>query len=259
MKKEMRHQMILEFLKQEKSLSVQELAFRLQVSPATVRSDLNLLAGQKKLIRTHGGAVYPSLGLQKSITIPVPHPQKIANLELKESIAMEAVKLISENDTIFIGCGSTFYVFAKYLNTFKNLKVVTTNLNVAYELASGSHSVYFIGGELMELDGIYYTGGPKIPYELEKVYVNKAFIGVSGIDLKAGLTIYDLTQFNLYSSIHKIARKTILVSDMTKFGCQSAHLLGPIKGFINTVVTNKEIHPSYKDAILDMGIEFVTA
>ncbi|MGN0132414.1 MAG: DeoR/GlpR family DNA-binding transcription regulator [Lachnospiraceae bacterium] len=259
MKKEKRYEIILEYLKKSGTLSVKEIVEKLHVSATTVRNDLNVLADWELILRTHGGAVLPPSVSKDLLSIPNPHVLEIANQNLKENIGKEAAKLVSDNDTIFIGCGSTFYVFSHYLKNFKNLKIVTTNLNVVYELASTSHSVYFIGGELMELNGIYYTGGPKIPYELEKVFVNKAFIGVSGIDLKAGLTIYDLTQLNLYSSICKIARDIILVCDKSKFGCQSAHLLGPIKGFANTIVTNKEIDATYQQAIENMGIRFITA
>lgn len=259
MDKEKRYQKILKLLESQTSVSVAELASQLPASAATIRKDLSFLEHRGVLVRSYGGATLASFPSRKYLSVSLPRAQKIANLELKEAIAQEAAKLISDNDTIFIGCGSTFCVFAQHLQHFKNLRVVTTNLNVAYTLASFSHNVYFIGGELMEIDGVYYTGGPKIPYELEKVFVNKAFIGVSGIDLKAGLTIYDLTQLNLYTSICKIAHQIILVSDKTKFGRQSAHRLGPIKGYLHTVVTNKEIDPSYLRAMEQMGIEIVTA
>ncbi|HIX59913.1 MAG TPA: DeoR/GlpR family DNA-binding transcription regulator [Candidatus Blautia gallistercoris] len=259
MKKEERQRIILNYLAQNRSVTVSQLAERIPASLATLRKDLNELNAQNKLIRSYGGAILPSRTPQEQFAATLPRPEKIVNLELKERIAEEAARLISDHDTIFIGCGSTFSVFARYLRKFQNLRIVTTNLNVACELAATTNSVYFIGGELMEIDGIYYTGGPKIPYELEKVFVNKAFIGVSGVDIKAGLTIYDLTQLNLYSSIYKIARSLILVCDKTKFGCQSAHRIGPIQGYIQTIVTNKELDPDYKNAIEEMGIRILTA
>ena len=89
-------------------------------------------------------------------------------MEFKERIAEKAASLISDPDTVFIGCGSTFSVFARYLRKFQNLRIVTTKRNVARELASTTNRVYFIGGELMKIDRIYYTGDPKIPYELKK-------------------------------------------------------------------------------------------
>lgn len=254
-----RQNFIMEYLTQEKAVSVQDLSLQLSASAATIRRDLDALASSRKLFRTHGGAVLPTSSSRESLSIPFPVPQSIANLEFKKKIAQEAAKLVSENDTVFIGCGSTFYVLAHYLKNFSNLKVVTTNLNVAYVLASYAHSVYFIGGELIELNGIYYTGGPKIPGELMKIFVNKAFIGVSGIDINAGLTIYDLTQLNLYTAIHKIAHNVILVCDKTKFGCQSAHRLGPIKGYVNTVVTNRETDSQFIASMKDMGIQVLTA
>lgn len=258
MKKSLRQAKILDYLRSHGDALVSELAGETGVSLVTIRHDLSDLEARHKIFRSHGGAVLIEKPAQELPgAAPFPPIPSISNLALKKAIAAEAAKLVSDNDSIFIGDGTTFYVFSKLLKTFKNLKIVTTNLSVVYELAPYIEHIYFIGGELVELDGIYCTGGPKIPLELEKIFVNKAFIGVTGIDLKAGLTIYDLSQFNMYLSVPQIAQNVILLCDYTKFDYQSAHRLGAVQDIADTIITNNEVDPNYPREMEKLGIRFI--
>ena len=108
------------------------------------------------------------------------------------------------------------------------------------------------------MNGIVYTGGPKLPLELDKVFVNKAFIGVSGLDLNAGLTIYDLSQLSLYTCARRIAQQVFLLCDYTKFGYQSAHKIGPAEEIVDTIVTNRQVDPRYPREMGRRNIRFIT-
>ena len=259
-KRELRLELILEYLETNHSATVIGLSEAFRVSKTTIRQDLDELYGRGRLIRTHGGGVPVSSNPLAALPLcPMPRDEDIPHLSAKKALAREAVKLIREDDSIFLGGGSTFYILARYLKPYRNLNVVTTNISAVYELAPYLDHIYFIGGELVEMDGIYYTGGPKLPLELDKVFVNKAFVGVSGIDLNAGLTIYDLTQFSMYTSVRSIANEIILLCDWSKFGHQSAHRIGTIQGFAGTVITNRKTAPEYTDALKKMGIRLLTA
>lgn len=260
MTKQVRQERILRYLEIYKTAQIAVLSRELNVSMVTIRHDLDEMENNHKVIRSHGGALLADKPVaETSILSAVLNPLNIPNLQLKEAIAAEAVKLIDPMDSIFLGGGTTFYIMAKFLKSFKDLKIVTTNVSVVYALAPYNKNIYFIGGELIEMNGIYYTGGPKIPLELEKIYVNKAFIGISGIDLNGGLTIYDLSQLNMHMSVPKIACNIILVADATKFGYQSAHKIGPIQDVVDTIVTNKSVDERYRLEFERLGIRFITA
>ena len=259
MNKSKRQAGILQILAASGTALVSQLAGEMGTSMVTIRHDLMELEREGRILRSHGGAMLrdtPSPDLE-SLLPRMPVPQ-IPNLELKEAVAQEAVKLLSDDDTIFLGGGTTFYVLARLLKTFQNLKIVTTNLSAACELAPYNRNIYFIGGELVEMNGIIYTGGPKIPLELDKVFVNKAFIGVSGLDLGVGLTIYDLSQLSLYTCARKIAQKVVLLCDHTKFGYQSAHKIGPAEEIADTIITNRQVDPRYPREMARRNIEFIT-
>ena len=52
-----RHRAILDILQLQGSVSVSDLAERLDVSEVTIRKDLSVLEKQNKLYRTHGRAI----------------------------------------------------------------------------------------------------------------------------------------------------------------------------------------------------------
>ncbi len=251
---------ILAALEQNRSVQIARLAEQMRVSSVTVRSDLRELEATGKLRRTHGGAVCP--GEEPSGFPPVEallKPRNIANLPLKEALADRVEQMIAPGDSIFLGGGTTFYVIATRLKQRKDLSVVTSSMSVAFELAPFIDNIFLIGGELTECDGIYYTGGPKVEQELEKIYVNKAFFGVSGIDLNARLTLYDLSQFTLFTAMKKIAREAIIVSDSTKFGFQSAHRIGQMSNVADMILTNRDVDPRYLEALHQMNIPTILA
>jgi len=251
---------ILGVLEKDQSVEISQIARQLDVSSVTVRNDLRELQAAGKLRRTHGGAIHSSeTPSDLSPVEAIMKPKLIPNLALKEKLAEAVVRLIEPGDSIFLGGGSTFYVIARHLRQRKDLRIVTSSMSIAYELAPFSNSIFFIGGELAEFDGIYNTGGPKVAQELEKIYVNKAFIGVSGIDLNAQLTVYDLSQFTLLTSTKKIARETILVADATKFGFQSAHRLGSVLDVADVILTNREVDARFLEVLHSINIPTILA
>lgn len=98
-----RRREILSTIEADGRVSVSEIASRFDVSPVTIRSDLNYLAIQGKLKRVRGGAVL------------LDHMQEVAdivqrmtvNLERKVRIAELANTLVRDGDTIAVDSGST--------------------------------------------------------------------------------------------------------------------------------------------------------
>ena len=60
MNHELRHEQILDLVRQRGFVSVEALAEHFDVTPQTIRRDVNLLCSQERLRRYHGGAGLPS-------------------------------------------------------------------------------------------------------------------------------------------------------------------------------------------------------
>src|SRR6056297_2597139 len=114
-----RKAVILDLLMERSSVSVSELAKRLNVTVVTARADLAALEAEGLLVRTHGGAV------------PAQHPKIMERIRaekgVKATVAKAAAAIIEDGDTIIVSAGTTTALIAKYLLGKKNVHIVTNN------------------------------------------------------------------------------------------------------------------------------------
>src|SRR5438045_5215952 len=96
-------------IKRDGSARVADLARELSVTEETIRRDLEKLEDDRKILRSHGGAVAPANG-------EIPHTERESQQAAEKSaIAREAVKRVSEGDTLFIDASSTALELARIL------------------------------------------------------------------------------------------------------------------------------------------------
>ncbi len=97
-----RHNAILELARQMGRVSVDDLARRFDVSPQTIRKDLNELCDRRLLARTHGGAL-----LSSGIENVGYEARRIISSREKADIGEKVASLIPDNASIFINIGTT--------------------------------------------------------------------------------------------------------------------------------------------------------
>ena len=90
-----RHAEIIQMAKDHGRVLVDDLATHFNVTPQTIRKDLNDLCDQRLLSRIHGGALFPS-GIEN---MEYEARRKIAADE-KEAIGRAAARLIPDNATV---------------------------------------------------------------------------------------------------------------------------------------------------------------
>eukprot|EP01037_Dinobryon_pediforme_P015782 gene15781-15939_t len=83
-------------------IEIKDLVAELGISEITARRDLNQLATDGLLYRTHGGAMKVN-PLDKPHDFVNKSPQ---NAEVKDAICRLAATLIKDGDTVFLDCGS---------------------------------------------------------------------------------------------------------------------------------------------------------
>ena len=136
---------ILELLRQKSKLLVPELCDYFDVSPATIRNDLRDLENERKLKRTHGGAI----SLEKTSFELDSRHKEIRNMEQKRQIAACAAKLIEDGDTIILDTGTTTLELAKCLSGKRDLTIVLNDIEIASLLEESTQAnLILIGGTL---------------------------------------------------------------------------------------------------------------
>ena len=202
---------ILRMLKEQGSISVNQLAEEFQVSGTTIRLDLTALEKTGLICRTHGGAM-----LNTSIERE-PLIQERKNHAEKERIAQEAVSLIHENDTILIDTGTTMHALANALaaSAINRLRVYSNDLDVLRVLeVKEAFELHLMGGVIR--NGFHYTQGNQVIAELSNYHFEKMFLATSAISLRSGLTTANSDLAAMKAAMITASKKVILLTDSSK-------------------------------------------
>jgi DeoR/GlpR family transcriptional regulator of sugar metabolism len=208
-----RHGNIVDFLKKEAKIKVEELADRLRVSQVTIRKDLDALERRGLLQRSHGNAIFSQ---QSRFNVAFLEKLQIKS-PAKESIAQTAASYVQEGDSIVLDSGTTTLSLAKALvGKFKSLFVITNSVPVALELTKAGYDVLLVGGQVRNHSLALL--GPMGVKNLESYHVDRAFIGTSGITLAHGFSTPDSLDAQMKQAMIRIADKSYVLSDSSKFG-----------------------------------------
>ena len=138
-----RQKLILELLKEKKSMTVTDLAQKLYVSEATIRRDLTEMKSTGLIERSHGGASLPDNADEISIFVRMEK-----NAREKERAATAALGHLPPFKSVFIDSSSTALALAERMDlSFKT--VVTNNLQTAIRLAKKPNiNLVLLGGNI---------------------------------------------------------------------------------------------------------------
>lgn len=191
-------------------VGVDELSDKFNVTPQTIRKDLNQLCDRGALNRFHGGAVPPS-GV---VNVAYEERRQLAT-DAKRDIGVTAASLVPNGASILINIGTTTEQVAAALRHHQGLMVITNNINVANILQGNeTHQVIVAGGTLRHSDG-GIVGEHTVDF-IRQFKVDFAIIGVSAIEPDGSLFDYDFREVKVTKTIMECARKSILVADSIK-------------------------------------------
>ena len=223
---------IIDVARESGRVGVDALAVRFDVTPQTIRKDLNELCESNLLQRVHGGAVLTT----RVSNLGYESRRMIASDE-KRQIGIKAASLIPDDCSLLINIGTTTEQVAKGLMTKKDIVVITNNINVVNILAGNPQvEVIVAGGTVRHSDG--GVVGETASDFIRQFKVDYAVIGVSAIDADGSLLDYDYREVKVAHAIIENARHTILVADNMKYERSAPVRIGHISQ-INTFVTNQ--------------------
>ncbi|GMQ57639.1 DeoR/GlpR family DNA-binding transcription regulator [Vallitalea sediminicola] len=243
-----RRNYIIQHLKENGTVIVEDLAKTLDISPMTIRRDLKYLEDNEFITRTHGGAVLHDMLIEE-----VPYNKKTSvHLEEKQKIAKYASELIKEGHTIILDAGTTNMEIAKHIKHIKNLKVITPDLMIALFLSKfQGMQVYCTGGFIQGTTGSC-LGSEAIDF-IGKICVDIAFIGTSSVDLDKGLTTPSLEKQRIKQQIMNSADEVILVTDHWKFGNRSFAKICYLDQ-LDRIITDEGIDKHTLDQLNQLGV-----
>lgn len=210
-----RHAYILERLRADGAVRVSDLMRQLNVSDMTVRRDLEALEAQGHLVKVHGGA---TLLRDSAVHEPGFDTKRTLEHEAKLAIARAAAALVEPGMAVAVSAGSTTYEVSRRLADIPRLTVVTNSVPAAEVLYHGGRSdqtIILSGGVRTPSDALV---GPFAVNALRAVNVDIVFLGVHGMDARAGFTTPNLLEAETNQALIETGRKLVVTADHTKWG-----------------------------------------
>lgn len=210
---EERHSIILEQVKQHKSVTLTELCELLGASESTIRRDLTTLDERGLIKKVHGGAISTDDRSLNLVEHDVESKSKLFTEE-KIAIARYAASLVDDGDFVYIDAGTTTEKMIDFLPD-KKVTFVTNAFVHAKKLAQRGFIVYIPAGEIkVTTEAIV---GAECVSSLQGYNFTKSFIGANGISLSAGITTPDRNEASVKSAAVQNSKTIYILADHSKF------------------------------------------
>lgn len=228
-----RQQAILEYTHDHGEVQVEPLAESFNVTPQTIRRDLNLLCRMRLLQRVHGGAI-----VHDGVSNMGYEARRRLLADEKTAIGEQAAALIPDDSSLFVNIGTTTEQVVKHLINHVGMLVITNNINVVNTLRpSKTIEVMTAGGVVRSEDG-GIIGDATVDF-IRQFKVDYAVIGTSALEEDGTILDYDPQEVRVAQAIIANARSTILVADSMKFERTAPVRIGNISQIDYFVTDNK--------------------
>lgn len=207
---EERMQVILAYLKKNKRINVDTICTLCDVSRDTARRDLVKLEEKGTILRTHGGAILPTL--QKELKA---YEDRLRyDSKEKKAIGKLAASLVHKGEKIIMNTSTTVLACAEFLN-IDDCSIITNSIYLADILANKPGvKIHLLGGQLHQEHRYLY--GLSTITMLSNYYTDKVFVGTGGIT-ENGLTVGHEDDGFVMKKMIEQADQAIVLADHSKF------------------------------------------
>jgi DeoR family transcriptional regulator, ulaG and ulaABCDEF operon transcriptional repressor len=240
-----RENLILSLLSERGFVSFRDLEKRVSGSPATIRRDLERLAGEGRLVRVRGGiksvngsSPTPSALASALHLAGVPFHENIArNRAEKQAIGRAAAALCMAGEGVMIDGGSTTLQMCPHLAGL-NLQVLTNSLHIVSALINqtGTRILVPSGAVFPEQNIILSVFGDD---GMPRFHAPRLFIGAAAIG-PAGLMQADVVLVAGERRLIERADEIIVLVDATKFDGPSGNVVCALEE-IDTIITDDRV------------------
>lgn len=240
-----RYELILQALQKEEVVLVNEIAELTGASLPTVRRDLTTLEEKNLVVRFHGGVMLAEKkeeGLRYVLKDRLPIEQNAKML-----IAQKASEFVEDGDIIFLDSGSTTFYMCDFLKG-KNITVVTNGIYHVTRLAENGIPTYVLGGQIRTDSKSILS--QDVVEKLSQLAIDKAFLGVRGIDKKNGYTTTDSFDSLMKRTAISVAGKSYVLADPSKMNQRKLYSYGKLQDAILITTKNDVLQADDVEIIL---------
>ncbi len=235
-----RRRHIMDILELEGKVEIIQLSEALSVTPMTIRRDFDALEKQKRLIRTHGGAVAPQALIHERTF----ESKSVMAVEEKRAIAQAAISFVRDGMSVLLDSGTTTLEIARLLKLRERITVITNDIKIAAELMDSKLEVIVLGGRLQNDVGALF--GSLTEDTLRSIHVDLFFLGANAVHSSFGITTPTIEKAFLKRAMNKTAEQIILVTDSTKFNQKAFSKVCDLDD-ITTIITDDKLSEELKE------------
>ncbi|MFA4965620.1 MAG: DeoR/GlpR family DNA-binding transcription regulator [Thermoleophilia bacterium] len=244
---------IVELLERRRAVRVSLLSEDLGVSEMTIRRDLERLAEEGVLSRTHGGAILKRRIIQEPLYVD----NVLAHTAEKQRIAKRAAAMIEPGDTIFLSSGTTAAEVLRHVDSGLEARVITHNVGAVTQ-AQGTRL------ELILLGGVYNARSNAVegslPAELvSRFRASKMFISADGVDLEEGLTTPSIGMASIERAMIRQTRgEVIALADLSKIGVVGDVIICTLD-HVHVVIADDGVDDDVREEMERLGLRYIVA
>jgi len=220
-------------LARQSVMRLRDAAALLGVSEMTVRRDIAASPGKFTYL---GGYIVSATDVPNSAGYSL-EQEKDHFAQAKAEASAVAAKLIGDNETLFVDCGTTLTTLARMIPAERHVTVVCYSLNVAEILRRKPNVRMILLGGVYVPSSDSFSGDESIDV-LRRMGINKAFISAGGVDETRGVTCWNFHEVALKQAAMASAVESHLVVDSSKFGVVKAVRFSQIDDF-DSIITEK--------------------
>ncbi|EDV9433810.1 DeoR family transcriptional regulator [Salmonella enterica subsp. enterica] len=248
-----RREQIIQRLRQQGSVQVNDLSTLFGVSTVTIRNDLAFLEKQGIAVRAYGGALIcdnNNSGIEPSV-----EDKSSLNTALKCSIARAAVELIKPGHRVILDSGTTTYEIARLMRNHTDVIAMTNGMNVANALLEAEGvELLMTGGHLRRQSLSFY--GDQAEQSLQNYHFDMLFLGVDSIDLERGISTHNEDEARLNRRMCEVAERIVVVTDSSKFDHSSLHKIVDTQR-IDMIIVDEGIPVESLEGLRKSGIDVI--
>lgn len=249
-----RIQQIHDLLKQNHSISLNDLCDTFGVSKNTIRRDVAELEEQGVIRKVYGGIVLA----EDEAGTPEPFANREGrNVEAKKKVAQIAASLVQDGDVIYIDSGTTTMHMIPYLAKRRYLTIVTASVHVINAASSyPGLNIIATGGTLYMPSNAFV--GPSVLAALQNYNLSKVFLASTGISIAHGATNASPLECEIKRSLAQKNAARFLLVDSSKFDQASLMTYCDLKD-LDAVITDKEPPKEYVDYFEKNNVRLITS
>ena len=264
-----RREQIVDLVKQNGMISIEELALQFDTSAMTIRRDIRELEQEGILVRNYGGLITLQSDAQRTAGSAASDPAAgesaspiedsaadpaVRDLQAAQTgIARFAATLLSKGEMVFANSCSTAIEMLRYISQ-PDVRVCTNYAAIAADAQRLPCEIELTGGQLDKESGALC--GNDTYRSIAQRHAAKAFIGLYGIASDGTISVHDPAQIAINEMMISHSREYFILADHSKAGKLGTYVVDAA-GKKGTVLTDPMADPEVLEKLRSQGFHVI--